>query len=70
MSERLVFVSDREPGISRRRAGKGFSYRGPKGELLRADDLARIRALAVPPAYRDVWICPLPNGHLAGHGPR
>ncbi|MFH5773272.1 DNA topoisomerase IB [Paracoccus sp. NGMCC 1.201697] len=68
MGERLVFVSDSQPGISRRRAGKGFSYRGPTGEALDRDELARIRALAVPPAYRDVWICALANGHLQATG--
>ncbi|MTH61871.1 DNA topoisomerase IB [Paracoccus litorisediminis] len=68
MPERLVFVSDSDPGISRRRAGKGFSYRGPQGEGLSREEIARIKALAVPPAYRDVWICALPNGHLQATG--
>lgn len=64
----LVFVSDSDPGITRRRAGKGFSYRGPDGAALRREDLARAKALAVPPAYRDVWICVQPNGHLQATG--
>ncbi|MDS9468849.1 DNA topoisomerase IB [Paracoccus sp. MBLB3053] len=68
MPERLVFVSDREPGISRRRAGKGFSYRGPDGNTLGRDEIARIKALGVPPAYRDVWICVRANGHLQATG--
>ena len=68
MGERLVFVSDSDPGISRRRAGRGFSYRGPKGETLGRDQIARIKALAIPPAYRDVWICTLANGHLQATG--
>ncbi|MTH79939.1 DNA topoisomerase IB [Paracoccus aestuariivivens] len=68
MPERLVFVSDREPGISRRRAGKGFSYRGPDGKALDRDELVRIKALGVPPAYRDVWICARANGHLQATG--
>ncbi|WP_134681732.1 DNA topoisomerase IB [Paracoccus ravus] len=68
MGPELVFVSDRDPGISRRRAGKGFSYRGPGGEPLGPEELTRVRALAVPPAYRDVWICALPNGHLQATG--
>ncbi len=48
----LVHVSDSTPGITRRRAGKGFSYRDPEGKLIRDKaELARIKALAVPPAY-------------------
>jgi DNA topoisomerase I len=65
----LVYVGDRIPGITRRRAGKGFSYRWPDGTLVKdAATLDRIRALAIPPAYKDVWICPLPEGHLQATG--
>lgn len=64
----LIFVSDSDPGITRRRAGKGFSYRDPNGRALRGEDLLRVKSLAVPPAYRDVWICELPNGHLQATG--
>lgn len=64
----LVYVSDSEPGITRRRAGKGFSYRGPDGRPLDRTELARVRNLGIPPAYTDVWICPLPNGHLQATG--
>lgn len=65
----LRYVSDLDPGYSRRRAGKGFSYRDPQGRTLRdADALARIRALAIPPAYREVWICMDPKGHLQATG--
>ncbi|MDX3911216.1 MAG: DNA topoisomerase IB [Sphingobium sp.] len=65
----LVFVSDDMPGISRRKSGKGMSYRGPDGAPIKDKaTLARIRALAIPPAYTDVWICPLPNGHLQATG--
>src|SRR5919206_4038784 len=61
----LVYVSDEEPGIRRRRAGKGFTYKGPDGRAVRdAATLARIRSLAIPPAWTDVWICPDPNGHI------
>ena len=65
----LRYVSDRRPGIRRRRAGKGFAYLLPDGG--RVDDpetLARIRALAIPPAWTDVWICPVGNGHLQATG--
>lgn len=65
----LVYVSDAEPGITRRRAGKGFSYRGLDGRPVKdKETLARIRALAIPPAYADVWICPDPNGHVQATG--
>ncbi|CAN5437377.1 DNA topoisomerase IB [soil metagenome] len=66
---RLRYVSDAQPGIVRRRAGKGFSYRGPDGELVKdRERLARIRRLAIPPAWSDVWICPVPTGHIQATG--
>ena len=65
----LVHVSDEQPGITRRRAGKGFAYYKPTGERVTDEKtLARIRSLAIPPAYTDVWICPKPNGHLQATG--
>lgn len=65
----LVYVSDEEPGIRRRHAGKGFAYVDPQGRPLRdPETLRRIRSLAVPPAYTDVWICPNPNGHIQATG--
>jgi DNA topoisomerase-1 len=65
----LVYVSDEAPGITRRRSGKGFSYRGPDGKPVRdPDTLARIRALAIPPAYTDVWISTDAEGHLQATG--
>src|ERR671926_1481277 len=65
----LVYVSDEEPGIRRRRAGKGFTYKRPDGRAIRdAATLARIRSLAIPPAWTDVWICPDPNGHIQATG--
>lgn len=65
----LRYVTDELPGIARRRAGKGFSYRDADGHAVRdAATLARIRALAIPPAYTDVWICALANGHLQATG--
>ncbi|HWT56374.1 MAG TPA: DNA topoisomerase IB [Rhizobium sp.] len=65
----LVYVSDAEPGIRRRRKGKGFSYVMPDGTTL-ADELqrARIGALGLPPAYENVWICLYENGHLQATG--
>jgi DNA topoisomerase-1 len=65
----LRYATDARPGISRRRAGRGFSYRDPDGSLVRdRATLERIRRLAIPPAWTDVWICPLPNGHLQATG--
>jgi DNA topoisomerase-1 len=65
----LVFVSDCEPGISRRRRTKLFGYTWPNGGTVK--DLAtraRIQQLAIPPAWIDVWICPHPNGHIQATG--
>jgi DNA topoisomerase-1 len=65
----LVYVSDEEPGIRRRRSGKGFSFRNPDGSAVKdKDTLARIKALAIPPAYADVWICADPKGHIQATG--
>ncbi|MFT3727048.1 MAG: DNA topoisomerase IB [Terricaulis sp.] len=65
----LSHVTDAMPGISRRRAGKGFAYRDAHGHALRDKAaLARIRSLAIPPAWTDVWICASPNGHIQATG--
>src|ERR671921_1073150 len=65
----LRYVSDAKPGIRRKRAGKGFSYVGADGRTVRDKaTLARIRSLAIPPAYTDVWICPTADGHLQATG--
>ena len=65
----LVYVSDAQPGIRRLRRGKHFSYRDADGQpVTQKAELARIRALAIPPAYEDVWICANPDGHLQATG--
>lgn len=65
----LLYVSDTMPGIRRLRDGDSFRYRDPNGRLLRDPQaLQRIRKLAIPPAYEEVWICPLPRGHLQATG--
>src|SRR5687768_6960482 len=57
------------PGISRRRQGRGFTYVHPNGQPVRDDATrARIRSLAIPPAWRDVWVCPDERGHLQAVG--
>lgn len=66
---RLHYVHDDGPGFTREAIKEGFRYRDLKGrEILDADEIARIRKLAVPPAYRDVWICPDSLGHLQASG--
>jgi DNA topoisomerase-1 len=65
----LRYCSDCEPGIRRRRRGRHFTYVLPDGRRLKDPQaLARIRSLAIPPAYRDVWICASANGHLQATG--
>jgi DNA topoisomerase I len=65
----LRYVSDEQPGYTRRRKGKSFQYFDTTGKLIRDEArLLRIRRLAIPPAYRKVWICPLPNGHVQATG--
>ena len=65
----LRFATDARPGITRQRRGRGFSYRDADGELVRdTGTLQRIRSLAIPPAWTDVWICPDPRGHLQATG--
>ncbi|MEO8810066.1 MAG: DNA topoisomerase IB, partial [Rhodanobacter sp.] len=65
----LVYVHDTLPGIGRARRGKGFSYHDPEGRRINdKPELQRIRALAIPPAYAEVWICPNPRGHLQATG--
>jgi DNA topoisomerase-1 len=65
----LHYVSDEKPGIRRIRHGTGFTYRDARDKPLKnSESLARIRSLAVPPAWTDVWICPDADGHLQATG--
>jgi DNA topoisomerase I len=65
----LIYVSDEQPGMRRRRVGRGFSYRDPDGRTIREPKiLDRIRELAIPPAYTDVWVCMSSRGHLQATG--
>ncbi len=69
MPEGLRWCSDEAPGISRRRAGRGFCYQGPDGKRITSERvLSRIRSLVIPPAWQDVWICPHANGHIQATG--
>lgn len=65
---RLRTVSPHDPGWTRRRCGKGFSYLDEQGNRLADAEVARIRSLVIPPAWEDVWICPHPRGHLQAVG--
>ncbi|MDZ4373200.1 MAG: DNA topoisomerase IB, partial [Phenylobacterium sp.] len=65
----LVWCSDSDPGFTRRKARNGFDYVGLDGKGIRdPDTLDRIRKLAIPPAWTDVWICPRARGHLQAVG--
>jgi DNA topoisomerase I len=65
----LRYVSDRKPGITRRRRGKSFTYHTSSGAVVRDEStLQRIRSLVIPPAWTDVWICPEANGHIQATG--
>jgi DNA topoisomerase-1 len=64
----LTYVTDREPGISRLKKGKGFVYIYDKKPLKNKTELERIRKLAIPPAWTNVWICPKENGHIQATG--
>jgi DNA topoisomerase-1 len=65
----LRHVNDDAPGITRRRAGKGFAFLSPSGARVRdAATIERIRKLAVPPAWTQVWICPSADGHVQATG--
>jgi DNA topoisomerase-1 len=65
---RLRRVRQSSPGFSRRRHGRGFVYFDERGEPIRDERLQRLRALAIPPAWTDVWICSHERGHLQATG--
>jgi DNA topoisomerase-1 len=64
----LTYVSAEAPGLRRVRSGTGFSYRRANGALVSESVRHRIQLLAIPPAWRDVWICPDPRGHIQAIG--
>ncbi len=65
---RLRRSSCEDPGWTRRRAGRGFVYLDQDGHRLGPEDVERVKALVIPPAWTEVWICPWPNGHLQAVG--
>src|SRR6266487_3716815 len=65
----LQYVNDERPGYSRRAKGKNFEYLDTEGKTIRDEQrLCRIKRLAIPPAWTEVWICPSPNGHIQATG--
>lgn len=65
----LRYVSDAKPGITRKKWGKNFRYFDPDGKQIKQEEtLRRIKSLAIPPAWTEVWICPNANGHLQATG--
>lgn len=64
----LVYVSASEPGWTRKPHGRGFTYMDERGKTLRGEKRSRAEALVLPPAWQDVWICKLANGHLQATG--
>jgi DNA topoisomerase-1 len=65
----LRYVNDSLPGVRRMRAGRGFRYVNDQGKPLRGEsEIQRIKSLAIPPAWTDVWICPVDRGHLQATG--
>jgi DNA topoisomerase I len=65
----LIFVDDAMPGITRRRSGKGWAYFDHSGKrITNPEERMRLNAIALPPAYRDAWFCPHPNGHILAVG--
>lgn len=68
-SDPLIYIDDDLPGITRKRVGKGWAYYDPHGKLIRDPaERKRLNAIALPPAYKDAWFCPAPNGHILATG--
>ena len=66
---KLIYVDDDLPGITRKGAGKGWAYYDAEGRLITdPQEKKRLNAIALPPAYRDAWFCPAPNGHILATG--
>ena len=69
MGDALIYVDDDLPGITRQKKGKGWCYFGPEGQRITdKDEIARLNAIAFPPAYKEAWYSPAPNGHILATG--
>ncbi|MEO6729869.1 MAG: DNA topoisomerase IB [Ferruginibacter sp.] len=64
----LIYVSDKDPGIERIKKGENFHYVFQQKKIVKKDELERIKKLAIPPAWSNVWICPKHNGHIQATG--
>jgi len=65
----LCYVDDALPGITRKKAGHGWGYYDPEGKrITNRDEIDRLNAIALPPAYKDAWFCPSPHGHIQATG--
>ena len=69
MADKLIYIDDDLPGITRKRAGTGWAYYDAKGgHIDDREEIDRLNAIALPPAYVDAWFCPAPNGHILATG--
>ncbi|WP_294215350.1 DNA topoisomerase IB [uncultured Sphingomonas sp.] len=69
MAARIVYCDDSKPGITRRKVRNGWAYYAPDGDRITdRDEIDRLNAVGLPPAYRDAWFCPKPNGHIQAVG--
>lgn len=67
--DKLIYVDDSLPGITRKRSGKGWAFCDAKGKRITdPEERMRLNAIALPPAYRDAWFCPAANGHILATG--
>ena len=66
---KLAYVDDGLPGITRRKAGSGWAYLAPDGtRITDREEIDRLNRVGLPPAYRDAWFCPSPDGHIQAIG--
>lgn len=69
LTARLIHVDDSLPGITRRKSGRGWAYRDAQGiRITDREEIDRLNAIGLPPAYIDAWFCPAPNGHILATG--
>jgi DNA topoisomerase-1 len=69
MTAALIYVDDSRPGITRKRNGRYWQYFSPDGKRIAdRDEIDRLNAIGLPPAYRDAWFCPKANGHIQATG--
>jgi len=69
MAGSITYVDDQSPGITRRRRGRYWQYFDAKGKRITdRDEIDRLNGIGLPPAYRDAWFCPNPNGHIQAIG--